>query len=147
MGQSTCSRSLLLAALRLRSSKPFLMKCHFEMTAGRRCGEENDLSAFYTHSGEDGHLHICKVCIRSNGKNTGRTTLMFGNTTANAVSCLIEKQLKRLSQRQTDLGRRPAQNVVCNAVRDGKLLRPNNQSLPAAKPALQKATTTTTASR
>ena len=116
--------------MRLRSSKPFLMTCHFEMKACRRCGEEKDLSAFYKHSRmTDGHLHICKVCIRKQRQEHRANNPHVQEYDRKRGQLPHRKQqLKRLSQRQTDLGRRPAQNAVCNAVRDGKLLRPNNCS-------------------
>lgn len=100
----------------------------------RRCGQEKDLSDYYKFKGKyqmaDGHLNICKACIKQQ-----RQEHRANNPHVQAYDRARANKPERVAQRKawverhrSSPERRKANTAVCNAVRDGRLLRPGNCS-------------------
>jgi hypothetical protein len=103
-----------------------------KMKACLQCGEAQDLSSYYKHNRmADGYLNICKVCISVQRKQHRAANLekLREYDRARASQPARVAQLKARSERHRSSPERARANwAVGNAVRDGRLQRPDNCS-------------------
>ena len=93
-----------------------------------KCGAERPLSDFYKHKGmKDGHLNKCKECTKQDTK-----ARRLNPKTREAVLEYERQRGSRQTHEDTKEYREKwpekykARNAVSNAVRDGRLIKPDN---------------------
>lgn len=93
----------------------------------RRCDKEKEIYDYYTHPGmADGHLNICKECVRERARKysrsqQGREHDKQRNKTKKRKEWLIEYQRKR---RKKFPKRNWARGVLNRSVRNGDIDKP-----------------------
>lgn len=95
-----------------------------------KCGIEKELSEFYKHSEmADGHLNKCKECTKKDNKKTRNDNIEYYRAydrerahEPHRLEHLI-RQSKKF--RKENPQKYWAHRVVSNAVRDGKIIKPN----------------------
>ena len=104
------------------------------MKVCRSCGINKDIGEYYAHREmADGHLNICKECIKRNVRNRRlrfptKVREYDRRRSTNPERILSSRKITK-RQRGSVLGYQAAHNAVCRAVRKGSLVKPNKCSL------------------
>lgn len=111
-----------------------------------KCGERQPITEFYRHKQmADGHLNKCKGCTKQDVKENRSTKIEYYTKYDRKRAMLPHRVDMRAQYQQTEAGKaaiarshqtsnarypekRAARIALCNAVRDGKILRPDRCS-------------------
>lgn len=96
-----------------------------------KCGEQKALSAFYKHPQMgDGHLNKCKDCARKDVKKNYRDNIEHYRRYEKDRIARPERRAQQVRYQRKRRAAHPekyaANSAVHNAIRDGKLIRPDS---------------------
>lgn len=95
-----------------------------------KCGIEKELSSFYKHKEmKDGYLNKCKECSKSDSKNNRDRNIEYYRAYDNERS-KSEKRIKASAEQSKNYrskytNKYLAHNMVNNAIRDKKIVKPD----------------------
>lgn len=104
------------------------------MKVCRSCGINKGIGEYYAHSEmADGHLNICKECIKRNVRNRrvrfpAKVREYDKRRSTNPARILVSRKITK-HQRKTVPGYQAAHNAVCRAVRNGRISKPSTCSV------------------